>query len=436
MGKRILFTTSVRRGRHYDYLETNSRRRLFRYSWPRTCSYGLRFLKQNLPEIEILEFPTWREYAKEIRKGDYDIVGFSFYINDVPDVLKMVEFARKSGVKEIWGGNYGVLTPGVEEHFDRIFTGYCEAEVAKELGKRIKRIKHPPLVQYIGSSLGPKICIMGLIFTSRGCNLSCKLCQTPSFSPEVSTIDIRSLKEVLGFYRRNDVMHIGIEEENFGLSRQHSRKAIDEIQSIGFNWGGMFRADILQRNLDDWIGKGMVAAYVGVENLNQRNLDDVDKREDARDILNLLRELKKNRIYTGIFYMIGFENETRKSIMRDMKTIRRLGVDVTQVCVVTPLPRTPLWNHIEENYGISDYDWAHYDTKHLVWNHPNIKPAEMSRILNDCYKIAQPRIRSVQTTLKWARNLKRGKGIVDWLSFMGRMVYKSNTFDYRKFHTT
>jgi len=33
-----------------------------------------------------------------------DILGFSFYTNEVPKVIKMIEFARKLGIKEIWGG--------------------------------------------------------------------------------------------------------------------------------------------------------------------------------------------------------------------------------------------------------------------------------------------------------------------------------------------
>ncbi|MCD6590893.1 MAG: radical SAM protein, partial [Candidatus Aenigmarchaeota archaeon] len=97
---KILFTTPYIKNFYYDYLYENSRRRFFRFSWPRTASPGLRFIKQNIPEIEILEYPTWEEYKRMIKKTKPNILGFSFYTNDIPVVLKMIEFARKNGVKE------------------------------------------------------------------------------------------------------------------------------------------------------------------------------------------------------------------------------------------------------------------------------------------------------------------------------------------------
>ena len=140
--KRILLTTVFREGRRYDYWGSNTPNRFLRYTYPRICSFGLRFIKHNIPQIEILEYPSWKEFTEKISKGDYDTVGFSFYINEIPDVIRMIKFARENGVKEIWGGNYGVLTPGIEKHFDRVFIGYAEHEIAKELGVEIGEIKH------------------------------------------------------------------------------------------------------------------------------------------------------------------------------------------------------------------------------------------------------------------------------------------------------
>ena len=58
----------------------------------------------------------------------------------------MTEYARKKGVSEIWAGNYGALTESIQKHFDRVFIGYSEDEIAKVLGKRVANedIIHPP----------------------------------------------------------------------------------------------------------------------------------------------------------------------------------------------------------------------------------------------------------------------------------------------------
>ena len=57
--RKTLFTTAYRKRKLYDYLRANSRWKFFRYVWVRVCSYGLRFIKQNVLQIEVLEYPTW-----------------------------------------------------------------------------------------------------------------------------------------------------------------------------------------------------------------------------------------------------------------------------------------------------------------------------------------------------------------------------------------
>ena len=76
------------------------------------------------------------------------------------------------------------------------------------------------------------------------------------------------------------------------------------------------------------------------------------------------------------YYMIGFEEDTKESLREDIKKLAALKLDITQICVITPLPQTPMWTEIEEKFGIWDHDYHHHDGKHMVWNHPHIKPEE------------------------------------------------------------
>ena len=48
---------------------------------------GLRFLKQNVPEIEIPELPTVAEYRRTLARG-WDVVGISFYLDETPRALE------------------------------------------------------------------------------------------------------------------------------------------------------------------------------------------------------------------------------------------------------------------------------------------------------------------------------------------------------------
>ena len=101
MTHRVLFTTAYRNSSEpYDYIGANTRS-WFRFYWPRIQSFGLRFLKQNIPEIEILEFPTWDEYEKKLQEG-WDVVGLSFYLSETHEAVEMAEAARSAGAGEVW----------------------------------------------------------------------------------------------------------------------------------------------------------------------------------------------------------------------------------------------------------------------------------------------------------------------------------------------
>ena len=110
--------------------------RLPKITMRRRISPGLRFIKQNVPEIEILEYPLWHEYINKLKEG-WDIVGFSFYQHEIGEVIKMAEEARTQGVRELWAGNYGVLDSIVNDIVDRVILGPGENEIAKLFGYKI-----------------------------------------------------------------------------------------------------------------------------------------------------------------------------------------------------------------------------------------------------------------------------------------------------------
>ena len=152
---KVLFSTVYRNEREpYDYIGANSISKWFRFCWPRNQSFGLRFLKQNIPEIEIAEFPTLDEYKRRLEEG-WDVVGLSFYLSETEVALEMAEAARASGVvDEVWAGNYGAMTPEIRDEFDRVFIGYAENQVAPFFNRTVERIVHPPLIEHLDSSFG------------------------------------------------------------------------------------------------------------------------------------------------------------------------------------------------------------------------------------------------------------------------------------------
>jgi hypothetical protein len=443
---RVLFTTVYRNEREpYDYIGANSRSRWFRFRWPRNQSFGLRFLKQNIPEIEIAEFPTFEEYKRSLAEG-WDVVGFSFYLSETEEALKMADAARESGaVGEVWAGNYGALTPEIGEKFDRVFVGYAENQVAPYFNRTVEKIVHPPLIEHLDSSIGLKLNIYGALFTIRGCSVGCKFCQAPCFCNRPSPLPLESIERVLSYYRDHKINVVLIEDESFGSNRRHADMVVDLLDEYGMVWGCMARADYLRDKIDEWAEmrrmpkkredggrssvSGFAGAAIGIENFHQAVLDDVTKREGVEEILETVESLQHHGLGTVGYYMIGFPGDTKESITDDIERLASLKLDLTQICVLTPLPKTELWDEIEGKYGIFDRDFHHYDGKHLVWKHPNIPPSEMERLLDWSMRRVNPRTAPLRSSARiWAGAYRHAglAGIREIFSYL----FRANRFDY------
>lgn len=434
MEKNILFTTVYlpNKKSRYDYLSSNSKNRLFKFFLPRIESAGLRFIKQNIPEIEILEYPTWKEFQQKLAEKKWDIVGFSFFMNEIHEIIKMVKYTRKKKIPEIWAGNYGALTKEIIHYFDRVFVGYSEIEIAKLLGRKLenKDIIHPPIIIPAKIHFNFYLNCMGVLYTNRGCNNQCDFCQTPPFCPQPYKISLQSINRILAYYKSIGVNEIIILDENFGCFKKHAEKVINLLQHHGFYWFVMTRADLLNKRLKDWSKKGMTGAFIGIESFNQQTLNKMNKKETANDIISVVKEMKeKNKFIIG-YYMLGFENDTIQSIKNDLKRLASLKLDITQLCVVTPFPRTPLWNYLDSKYGIRDKNWHHYNAKHLVWNHPNISPNEMRALLDYGFKICYPQTRLIETSIGFIKRYIQYNGYFKGIGYAVKHFIHSNSFNY------
>ncbi len=384
---RILLTTVCREPDLYDYFRENAPQNFrWRFRMKRTISFGLRFLKQNIPDLEILEYPTHAEYCEMLRRG-WDVVGFSFYLDETNRILQMAEQARRAGVSRLWAGNYGALTPSIQSEFDQVFVGYSEEAVAQRVGRKLEPIKYPPLILRFQLAGGWPLPV-GIIFTTRGCSFRCTFCQTTAFAPRPRPVPLDALERVIRFYASRRIRHVLILDENFGNLPDHAEAAIELLARHRMHWFVQSRIDLLLRNFSEWSRQGMEGALFGIESFHQNVLREIRKAEKLEAVWELTQRLNREGLYAQGYYIIGFPTETADSIREDLRTLASLKLDVTQITIVTPHPQTQLWRELETKYGIFERDWAKYDTKHLVWNHPNCGPAVLESLLEEGFKLA------------------------------------------------
>jgi radical SAM superfamily enzyme YgiQ (UPF0313 family) len=421
---RILFTTAYyAKGAVYDFYAEHTVNHL---SCPSTIHPGLRFIKQNIPQIEILEFPTWEEFTQVLRQG-WDVVGFSFYTREGNEILRMAEFARKAGVPELWAGNYGALNPLLESTFDRIYLGYAEKDLARDIGARLPQVLvHPPLIETVSvAPNGSPNVSTATLYTARGCPLKCTFCQAPNFAPDVSGIPLESIERVLRYYKKHGAEWIFIHDETFGISPVHTQGVVALLRKYDLLWSAMTRADILRANIDEWYESGMIGAFMGIETVSNDVLQRVKKKEKIEGIIEGFELLRRRSCFGVGFYIIGFEEDTVASIERDYAQITKFKPDFVGVSLLTPYPKTPLWAEIEHKHGIDTSDWSKFNQAHMVWNHPEMTRDEAVAIRTRGYQLFNTGANRPRFAQKMVRRFRERRGPTEVHSFVAQMVHRA-----------
>ncbi|NIT36045.1 MAG: radical SAM protein [candidate division Zixibacteria bacterium] len=355
-----------------------------RFSMPRDFNPGLRFIKQNVPEVEILEYPRWHEYVAKLKEG-WDIVGFSFYQAEIDEIERMADEARRQGVGETWAGNYGALDGRVPQIVDRVVIGPGENVFAELFGRGIREddVEVPPIIGYVRTVPGNiRHFAYGVLYTQRGCPYKCTFCQTPAFDQKRYHYSFESVDRVLRYYKQAGVNYIFAGDEFFGGRPEAADRITRLLGRYKFRWYCQTRAATALRYLDDWYERGMRFVHIGLESMNQDALDAVDKRQTVEEVYAFARRTAEKRGLVRLAAcMIGFPNMTAEDTFRDALVLRRAALDIYTVSVLTPFPQTPLWFEIGAKYGISGRPYRHFDGQHLVWRHPSIDAVQMESLL-------------------------------------------------------
>lgn len=339
---------------------------------------GLRFLKANVPDVEVLEYPSWSEYLQAIKAERWDMVGISFYTWSTPVAIEMAKVARAAGVQEIWGGNYGVLGPGLEEHFTRLIKGPGEAPLHQYVyGKPLDRLRHPAILGE--SSFRGVQSKVGYLYSKRGCNIGCTFCSTPVFNPRENPIAAQDMAEALDRYRDEKVAHVIIYDETFFLDNDVAECVVDALAERDLKWICLTRADRIRGRIAELTDRCMDGAIIGVESFRDYNLRDVRKRDDVYNVRETIREMHEHgRRVLGTF-IIGFEQDNAETIQFDIGQLAQEGIFACQLTILTPYHATKLFQQMQPL--IVETDLSKFDLYHLVWKHPKIGFEEMRTLL-------------------------------------------------------
>jgi radical SAM superfamily enzyme YgiQ (UPF0313 family) len=123
---------------------------------------------------------------------------------------------------------------------------------------------------------------------------------------------------------------------------------------------------------------GMRSVFVGLETINPANLALHAKRQNvARDYEAAIRRVHDLGIMINASFVFGLDDDDPSVFDRTVDWAVSQSIETATFHIMTPYPGTALHDRVAAEGRITDTDWDHYDTRHVVYRPLRMTPHEL-----------------------------------------------------------
>jgi hypothetical protein len=229
----------------------------------------------------------------------------------------------------------------------------------------------------------------------RGCPFQCSFCTIINVQGRKSRFRTPDdLELIIRDNAKQGVRKFFITDDNFARNKDWEHlfdRLIHLRQTEGLKFKLVIQVDTLCHKIPGFIEKaaqaGVNRAFIGLENINPDNLMAAKKRQNKiTEYRYMLQKWRQHGVTTYAGYILGFPNDTRESILRDIEIIKReLPVDLLEFFFLTPLPGSEDHKNLLASKIWMDPDLNKYDLNHRVTHHARMSDAEWERVYEEAW---------------------------------------------------
>jgi len=228
--------------------------------------------------------------------------------------------------------------------------------------------------------------------SSKGCPYGCSYyCVYGKF--QGPKVNLRSPKKVV-----QDMIHLnknyGIKgfqfrDPTFGIKKGYIEEFCEEIEKNDLNvkWGIETRIDLLDKDKITMMFKN------GLRNINF-GIETVDEEVAKKNKRLLINQRKQEEIIkfcenigvkVSAFYIIGYVNDTKKSIRNTINYSKKLNTFLARFAVCTPYPGTDFYDELKKKNKILTYECENYTQFNPIIKYDHMKPEDVSGLLSNAF---------------------------------------------------
>ena len=350
--------------------------------------------------VQSNQFPRAIDVARPLRAAGIPVCIGGFHVSGCLSMLKDMP----PDLVEAQGMGISFFAGEAEEgRFDEVLTDAWNGTL-KPLYNHVKNtpsIAGAPLPFMPESELKKNFNRYSSFDLGRGCPFECTFCTIINVQGRKSRFRTPDdLEAIVRDNARHGVNRFFLTDDNFARNKawRSFTDRLLKLQLEGFPVRLAIQVDTLTHRIegfiDECVAVGADQIFIGLENINARNLDVVKKRQNRiEEYREMFLAWKKYPVVITCGYIVGFPADTRESILADIDILKReLPIDTLYLNYLTPLPGSADHKTLYESGVWMDPDMSKYDLTHRVTHHPVMTDAEW----DDAYR------RAHQAFYSWA----------------------------------
>jgi pyruvate-formate lyase-activating enzyme len=252
----------------------------------------------------------------------------------------------------------------------------------------------------------------------RGCPFQCSFCTIINVQGRKSRFRTADdLEAIIRDNARQGIEKFFITDDNFARNK-HWEALFDRLirlrEELGFKIKLIIQVDTLCHQIPRFIEKacraGVKRVFIGLENINPDNLMAAKKRQNRiTEYRRMLQEWRAHGATTYAGYILGFPQDTRESILRDVEIIKReLPIELLEFYQLTPLPGSEDHRTLLSRGDWMDPDLNKYDLHHRVTHHAKMSDSEWDAVYREAWS-AYYNDSHLETVIRRAAANSRGR---------------------------
>jgi len=345
----------------------------------------------------IVDVEVLHEMVRPINYGtDADFIALSFMDYLSPHAYAVAGRFRSLGKIVIGGGKFASTFPEeVQPHFDSILVGEAQEVWPRMVEDLVSGRLQPRYDAPLNSSLAnippPRYDLAESVYATpivteatRGCPHPCTYCQlnirrAPHRTRPIQDV-IRDLSNTGGlpWHKRKMAMLL---DNNLGGDVKYAKELLREIAKLKlWGLGAQFSIDALRDNgfVDALAAARCRMAFIGMESLNPKSLEDVQKRQNnVAEYKAAFGKLHRLGILTFTGLMFALDEDTPEYYEQLPSLLDEVGTTVILPSIAIPLYGTPLHQKVVAEGRLVDEDLSHYEGDHLVFRHKHLTAGQI-----------------------------------------------------------